>query len=310
MSPPEEMIATFGDWVQDPDTLRTIRAALQTGRPVLVPSAYQPQVFEALRAEFTAAEYIRSELASTKEKMQKLGTKPFFHSSNVCHAVHAMNGGMLLLQRAGKFFFSHQVPTSYDTFSETQRVSAMLASPEVNRWISWLLGMEEEESIGSATFGVRRFDQGDAYGAHNDDTDGRIGGLSLTSYVTAPDEAWAANANANSWGGNFVWCADTANPEFIAPSANTLLLFRVEDTSWHHVQPLMPGAPPRYVFQGWWRLTPEAATAFRSSYASAHTQKDADAPRDHSLVVLEEPAAEAEPTTTTLEEKSCDAAAD
>jgi hypothetical protein len=186
----------------------------------------------------------------------------------------------------------------------------MLASTEVFHWISWLLGEnhladnedeESESSVGSAIFGVRRFDQGDAYGSHNDDTDGRLGGLSLTSYLTAPSEAWGAAQN--DWGGNFVWCADPTSPVSIAPSANTLLLFRVEDTSWHHVQPLMPGAPPRYVFQGWWRLKPELAKAFRSSYrAASAAQSSSTAPRNnHSLVLLEAP----EPS---LEKQSCAAA--
>ena len=136
------------------------------------------------------------------------------------------------------------------------KLSILFNLPQVKEWMGRLLG-GQEENVDTAYFGVRRFDPGDVYSSHNDDIDGRRGGLSFTSYLTSDAESWKA-----SWGGHFVWCADPANPVFVKPEANTMVLFRVEQSSWHHVQPLLEGAPARYVFQGWWRLNKQASQRF------------------------------------------------
>lgn len=263
---PNKMAHMFGAWIQDSESLRLIREALQEGKPVVINDAYDSKVFNAIRSEFMSGQYVRSEHATSKQALRKFGTEPFFNFSKPCQAVDALNGGKLKEGHYREsFFFAHQRPISYDKFTTTTQLHSVLNSEEAFGWISWLLGYDATPSVVvSASFGVRRFDPGDAYGSHNDDTDGRYGGLSFTSYLTDEMVDW----EALDLGGNFVWCADPDTPAAIPPTANSLLLFRVQESSWHHVQPLKPGAPPRYVFQGWWRLGRKESNAFQMSYVA------------------------------------------
>lgn len=79
---------------------------------------------------------------------------------------------------------------------------------------------------------------------HSDDTDGRRGGLSLTSYFVDPRQPWDV-----SKGGQFVWCADPTAPVTIPPRYNTMVLFRVDDVTDHFIEPMLAGAAARLVYQ-------------------------------------------------------------
>jgi Rps23 Pro-64 3,4-dihydroxylase Tpa1-like proline 4-hydroxylase len=61
--------------------------------------------------------------------------------------------------------------------------------------------------------GAQCLNEGDVYGLHNDDLEGRFGGLSFTSYFT--QKQWKSE-----WGGYFVWCADPKEPITIPPLSN------------------------------------------------------------------------------------------
>ena len=70
----------------------------------------------------------------------------------------------------------------------------------------------------------------------------------MTSYFTEPGLRWDASAA----GGCFVWCADPQTPVKVAPEYNTILLFKIGTSSKHFVEPVLRGAAPRFVLQGWW----------------------------------------------------------
>ena len=107
-----------------------------------------------------------------------------------------------------------------------------------------------DDPVEYTSMSVRRLNVGDVYGSHNDNLEGRFGGISLTAYFTEYQH-WKSE-----WGGQFVWCADPTAPIAIPPISNTVVMFRVSETTWHHVQPLLEGSPPRYVLQVWWYLKP------------------------------------------------------
>jgi hypothetical protein len=238
----------FGPWIDDAETVANVSLALTGGSIVIIEGGLNVKLAQGLRDELTRAEFVRSDGAHAGEELARISATfqdTFFAmpESERCDAVKASNGG--------EFFFSHQRPADYNSVPLSRDTSNSLDAPAVRGWIDKILD-HPKGTIGSSEWGVRRFDMGDVYSLHNDDTNGRFGGLSLTAYFTNPDQPWDVNES----GGQFVWCADAQSaPVAIAPSFNTLVLFRVDRNTNHYVEPLLKGSKdnPRYVFQGWWR---------------------------------------------------------
>jgi hypothetical protein len=241
---PKELMDVFGSWIENPATIKEIRTALQSGKIVVVHNAFKPEMYAKLRAEITSVQYFREPRSTPISDIKKIGSSTFFDvpRDQVCGAVDRLYGSDPINDNR-TFFFSHNNPSSSENFRIARNLKGRFHSPPVRRWVADLLG-EDNESVESLHLSARCLNEGDVYGSHNDDMEGRFGGLSFTSYFTT--QKWKPE-----WGGNFVWCADPREPFTIPPLSNTVVLFRVSDTTWHHVQPLLKGSPSRYVLQVW-----------------------------------------------------------
>src|SRR6185437_6139487 len=93
---------------------------------------------------------------------------------------------------------------------------------------------------GPLTLGASLYLPGDYSLPH---TDG-VGTRSL-AYVWYLTREWSP-----SWGGHFVWCPTGA---IVSPTFNSLVLFRVSESSLHFVAPVAPTARGRRLaVNGWW----------------------------------------------------------
>ncbi|KAL7504106.1 hypothetical protein ACHAXN_002972 [Cyclotella atomus] len=249
---PKELIDVFGSWIENAATIKEIQTALQSGKIVVIHDAFKPDMYDKLQSEITSVQYSREPRSTPLSHIEQIGSSTFFDvpRDQVCGAVDRLYGSDPINDNR-TFFFSHNNPISFEGFRTTIKLKGQFQSPSVRRWVAFLLG-EENESVEYSTMGARCLNEGDVYGSHNDDLEGRFGGLSFTSYFTQTQ--WKSE-----WGGNFVWCADPREPITIPPLSNTIVLFRVSETTWHHVQPLLKGSPPRYVLQVWWFLKPEVS---------------------------------------------------
>lgn len=241
---PERVQAIFGDWVSDPATTAMVSQAITAGQIVVIRDAFNAGLAKELRAEMKAVKWIRSDGGLTKKQLQRIGAEALFADTSIpedqiCTRFQSLNDR--------EFFFSHQRPADYGALPLAADISSQLNEPEVRDWVDRLL-QAPPGTIGDVTFGVRKFKPGDVYGVHSDDTDGRRGGLSLTSYFVDPRQPWDV-----SKGGQFVWCADPTAPVTIPPRYNTMVLFRVDDVTDHFIEPMLAGAAARLVYQGWWR---------------------------------------------------------
>lgn len=247
---PSELKTVFGPWIEDIETVVNVSTALADGGIVIIENGMDARLAEGLRAELAQARFVRSDGATAtgsaeEQRVSSAFNTAFFEvpAAARCAAVDALNGG--------EFFFSHQRPADYNSVPLSKATSTTLDTAVVRSWVEKLLD-SKRGTIGSSEWGVRKFDVGDVYGLHSDDVNGRFGGLSLTAYFTDPEQQWDAKQS----GGQFVWCADTNSaPVAIAPTFNTIVLFRVDRNTNHYVEPLLAGSTgnPRYVFQGWWR---------------------------------------------------------
>lgn len=287
---PDNVKAIFGSWVQDESVVFQVSAAIAAGKIVRIRNGFDSDLAVALHTELRGSTYnyvgcnsvrpvpvpVPTPLRDTKgfpnqhdhvhgsvpptagckhpHRAQRVpvDTTAFFQSDGgggggdfegtlLCSEVEALN--------LGDFFFSGGYRRQVDPDGLpplAASIARRLDAVEVNAWVRSVL--QTRRNISSSTFGVRNFKPGDLSGMHTDNVKGRYGGLSMTSYFTEPGLRWDASAA----GGCFVWCADPQTPVKVAPEYNTILLFKIGTSSKHFVEPVLRGAAPRFVLQGWW----------------------------------------------------------
>lgn len=249
-APPTELLDVFGSWIGNRTALEEIQTALQTGKIVLIRNAFKPDIYKTLQSEITSVRYVREPRSTPRSDIEQIGSHAFFDvpREQVCDAVDHLYGSDPIRGKR-TFFFSHSDPISYTSFQNVINLKRLFNTRSVRGWVADLLGEDKtDDPVESTSMSVRRLNEGDVYGSHNDDLEGRFGGISFTAYFTEY-EKWEME-----WGGHFVWCADPREPIAIPPLSNTVVMFRVSETTWHHVQPLLKGSPSRYVVQVWWYL--------------------------------------------------------
>jgi hypothetical protein len=122
---------------------------------------------------------------------------------------------------------------------------AMFAHAETRAAAAELSGLQcHGESIFNATLYL----PADYLSPHND-----VGGGRSVSFIWQLSKDWLPQ-----WGGHLFWCSPPTN---IAPTFNTLILYRVAAESYHAVLPVTPHARgKRFTISGWWTDPDEHAS--------------------------------------------------
>ena len=280
---PGTLVPILGGWARDPRRVNAARKAIRGGRAVVIQGAFNTSLASAMRNELAAMQWGRDDRSTSAADLPapslflNAPIAPEFREKSACLSIMARTEGR-------PFFFSHQqllsegATAQWPSDSATLRFSEALLSSELRDWVETTLFDGSE--LGDTGTAVRLMTPGDMYGPHTDATD-HPAGLSMSAYFGSP--TWQ-----KEFGGRFVWCTNSLNgnfggAEYVLPSFNTAILFRVAADTVHFVEPVAAGAPrDRFSWQAWWNQAGSDGTQQTSD--RAHTS--ASGKQDRSILVI------------------------
>ena len=151
-------------------------------------------------------------------------------------------------EEGGRFTYQRD-RIQFDSGAETENLTALkdfLRSDACLDWVTMMSGLSCFDVEGSAA----SMGSGDYLGRHNDDVGGFARVIAFVLYLT---RGWE-----DGWGGEFVF---EPTGQSIAPSFNTLVMFRVNNDSFHHVNRISDEARvKRMNIVGWFNKNTQRAS--------------------------------------------------